>query len=171
MWDYDGLNLVEGKDGLVDAKFSSDDVFASVIVMMMPISAVMVFICQQSETPRPRACHSLCTAFSLHTSHRMMALHTEVNTAHCTEHTEIYFTGMHFTVHTACHSLFTFHCFCTVQFTALILSVQLQCTGYFAELEGTGLLLLIGKHSALVTDKTWWHCRGSEMVDLVLIRF
>ena len=48
---------------------------------MMPISAVMVFIChlvmvtmifsgdgvympQQSETARPRACHSLCTAFT-----------------------------------------------------------------------------------------------------------
>ena len=149
MWDYDGLNLVEGKDGLVDAKFSSDDVFASVIVMMMPISAVMVFICQQSETPRPRACHSLCTAFSLHTTHRMMALHTEVNTAHCTEHTEIVSTGMHFTLHTACHSLFTLQWFCTVHFTALILSIQLLCTekvtictallwstaGYFAKLE------------------------------------
>ena len=48
----------------------------SVMVMMMPIWGVMVFICRQSETARPRACHSLYNASTL--------LHTARSATHCT---------------------------------------------------------------------------------------
>ena len=70
-----------------------------VMVTMMAISAVMVtmifsgdgvYMPQQSETARPRACHSLCTAFTLLYTHRHTAhtacqpLHTAtLHTAHC----------------------------------------------------------------------------------------
>ena len=71
------------------------------VMMMMPISAVMVFICQQSETARPRACHSLCTAFTLlymyncklpHCPHTTQCDTLQIYTSHylLTKHTALY---------------------------------------------------------------------------------
>ena len=105
------LCLCDGDD---DADFGSDGVYMPAI--------------RDSQTPcLSLTLHCFYTAHcTLHTAHCIQ--HTELNTAQCTLHTEIDSTGMHFIVHTACHSLFTLHCFCTVHFTALILSVQLLCT-------------------------------------------
>ena len=87
--DADGVYMPLG-DGDDDGDFSSDGVYMRTVMVTMIFSGDGVYMPQQSETARPRACHSLCTAFTLLYTHRHTAhtacqpLHTAtLHTAHC----------------------------------------------------------------------------------------
>ena len=92
------------------------------MMMMMLISVVMVFISRQSEPARPRACHSLRTAFALCP---LIIIHCTLHK--CSMHALYIASTLHLNaISLPCNlcNLAHLHCFCTAcNFTALGLSL------------------------------------------------
>ena len=95
------------------------------MMMMMLISVEMVFICRQSEPARPRACHSLRTAFALCP---LIILHCTLHK--CSMHSLYIASTLHLNaISLPCNlcNLAHLHCFCTdCNFTAAS-GISMKC--------------------------------------------
>ena len=115
----------------------------SVMVMMMPIWGVMVFICRQSETARPRACHSLYNASTL--------LHTARSATHCTM--TLHTTQLIITLHGDWLHCIVQQCVQTGRHTVLLShSVQLHSAVDFTEVHFTLHTACLSRALQLWTD-------------------
>ena len=103
------------------------------MMMMMLISVVMVFICRQSEPARPRACHSLRTAFALCP---LIIIHCTLHK--CSMHSLYIASTLHLNaISLPCNlcNLAHLHCFCTeCNFTALGNSMKCKSGNFWTNI-------------------------------------